>query len=211
MLKIKEVRRGSKYGKQLMKDIYALRYEVFSSLGWISDSRTKMIKDEFDESTYTTHFALIEDDKVIGAHRMTKYSESQMLPFIKEKFNPSIFKIKKINTVSEATRLLIKQDKKYSGAVKQLAFNTANYELEHNSDYLLSIANPDSIGLFKYLGWKIADKEVKIILDKKNPKKAEVKGIPFKIEKSQMNRAMNLDKYDFLRKFVIIKSGAKSN
>ena len=101
MLVKKEVYRDSPTGRQLMREIYSMRLDAYTKIGWnpFSKENSKLIKDEFDESPYTTHFAISENNKVIGSHRSTKYSNEDKIPVIKDGHTLKIFKTRKIHFI----------------------------------------------------------------------------------------------------------------
>lgn len=209
MLEIKEVKRNSPAGRKLMHQIYELRREVYTSLGWIfNPDNACLVKDEFDDIPHTTHFAMIENNEVIGTHRMTKHSSSFGLPSLGHGVCFSIFKIKH-KLVSEASRLLIKQDRKYRGCAKQLLFNTTNYELKNNSQTIVSIGFSDHLDFFEFMGYRAVNKELEFVLDSHEDKKVVRKGTPIVATLSTLNFGLDLDKYNVKREFVLIKNGGK--
>ena len=208
MLVKKEVIRGSFEGKKLMQQIYDLRYEVFGSIGWLTNPKenASLVKDEFDDLPFTTHFAVTENNQVIGAIRMVRYSPKFKLPLIKNSVSLETFK-NKTTSISEAGRLVVKQDRKYPGCVLQVLSHSHNYTLKNNSEFICAIGNPDRVDLYKYLGHKVVNKEVDYILDKNGGESVLVKGTPIIMDKSALNNNLDLGKYDIKRELVIIKNG----
>ncbi|HLG25127.1 MAG TPA: hypothetical protein VI564_09415 [Candidatus Nanoarchaeia archaeon] len=207
MISISEVSAQSSAGQDILGQIYGLRLEVYKHLGWFFDSKhTHLLKDEFESIPTTTHFAILEDEKVIGAHRMTKYSKEFELPYIKDGLNKSIFGIGNPG-ISEASRLLIKQDRKYPGCAKQLLFNTTKYELENNSEAVVSIGFSDHVDFFEYIGYRVVNNELSFTLDKRGDDQIVRKGTPIIALHSTLNSEIELDKYENNRRFVVIKNG----
>ena len=208
MLRIREVYRDTEKGSAILKAIFDLRLEVYSSLGWVvsPSERSKMIKDEFDDIPETTHFAILEEGRVVGSHRMTRFSAKHKLPLIKDGIDIGIFGRKRIYTFSEATRLLLKQDRKYPGCAMQMSFNTLNYELSNNSDYICTIGNPDHADFFEFLGAKPAAQDIDVVLDTNAVQQVVVKGIPMLVTRESLNRNLDLSKYEIDRDFVVVKS-----
>ncbi|MBW2976655.1 hypothetical protein KY347_04375 [Candidatus Woesearchaeota archaeon] len=205
-VEFREVYKNSYEGRRILKQIYGLRAEVYAVLGWILHSGAKLINDEFDGVPYSTHYALIENGQVIGAHRMTKYSDSFKLPFLKEGSDPDLFGVPN-ERVSEANRLLIKQDRKYPGCAKQLLFNTTNYELENHSQAVVSIGFSYHLGFFEFMGYRAVSKELECVLDRSGDKTITRKGTPVVATPYTLNRNLDLDKYNLKREFVVIKNG----
>ena len=206
MVSISEVSSQGRTGQDLLGQIYGLRLEVYRHLGWFFDSKnTHLLKDEFENIPTTTHFAILEDGNVIGAHRMTRYSNKFELPYIKDGLDKSIFGIGNAG-ISEASRLLIKQDRKYPGCAKQLLFNTTKYELENNSEAVVSIGFSDHVDFFEYIGYRIVNGELSFTLDKRGDDQIVRKGTPIIALHSTLNNEIELEKYGDNRKFVVIRN-----
>lgn len=210
MLVKKEVIRGSSEGKELMQQIYNLRLETFSKLGWIPYSKKKaeLVKDEFDNIPYTTHFAVIEDSRMIGCNRVTRFSKKFKIPAIKNGLTLDTFKATN-QSIAEASRLVVRQDKNYPGCIFQLVFHGFDYILNNVSDTICTVGNPKHNDLFTYIGTRVANKDVECLLDKKQDKEMVVKGMPLVLNRSTLNHDLGLGKYTMNRTFVLIKDGNK--
>jgi hypothetical protein len=204
-LKIIEIKRNSPAGQKLIEEIYKQRFESYSALGLIpfSGKKSKMVKDEFDESPYTTHFAIIENGNIIGSHRATKYSTEEKIPSLKDCYTLSLFQTKN-TSISELSRLVLRQDRKYPGCVLQLVYNVINYTLNYSSEIVCSLANPSATALFEYIGAKKVNDEISYIIDKKENKEIIRGGIPMISNRSMLNHNLPLDKYKIDRTLVII-------
>ena len=211
MLNVIEVLRDSPRGQEIMPQIYDLRRETYDKIGWTpySKEKSKLIKDEFDESSNTTHFAIIEDGQVIGSHRATKYTEEEKMPLFASGQDLSLFKTTN-RSISELSRLVVKQDKKYPGCVLQLVHNVMKYTLDNTSELVCSIGNSSHIGLFKYLGTMSINDEIGFIIDKEGEKMLVINGIPVLTDKSTLNQNLPLDKYEMDRTLVIVKESKEN-
>lgn len=206
-LKQRVINRNSVEGEKLMEEIFLLRSEVYRQIGWIiGDGATHMVKDHFDDLPFTNHFAILEEGKLVGSHRMTKYSHSFRLPYIGGGNDPGLFRLDE-KKACEANRLLIRQDRKYPGCAKQLLFNTTKYELENRADYIISIGFSVHIGFFSYVGYLPVNEEMDCILDEKNGEKVVRKGIPIVATKMSLNPNIELCFGAYDREFVVIKNG----
>ena len=211
MLKIREIQGNSQEGQRIMKQIYDMRFEVYTDLGWNSFSKenSRMVKDEFDESPHTTHFAILENGKVIGSQRATRYSHDDKLPFFKDGHTFDLFKTTNIS-ISELSRLILRQDRKYPGCVLQLAYNTANYALNNLSELVCTIGIASSKDLFEYMGAKQVNDKMGCLVDRRGEEEMLViNAIPTIVDKSTLNHNIPLDKYKMNRTLIILKSQEK--
>ena len=207
-LKIRAVERNSPIGQKLMDEIYKMRFESYTQLSWIpfSKEKSKLVKDDFDDSPNTTHFVIIENGRIIGSHRATKYSPEDKLPCYKDGHTLELFKTTN-KSISELTRLVLRQDRRYPGCVLQLAYNMINYTLNNLSEQVCTIGNPEAKDLFEYIGTKQVNDKVECTIDGTGENSLVLEGIPMLGNKSTLNYKLPLDKYPIDRNFVIIKSG----
>jgi hypothetical protein len=204
-LEIKEIYRSSPEGQRLMKEIYKQRFSAYSSLGWIPFSKWNscMVRDKFDESKNTVHFAMLENGKVIGSQRSTKYSEEEKLPCYKDGYTIELFKTTNMS-ISELTRLVLNQDRKYPGCVLQLLYHVLDFTVNNLSEIVCSIAIESSKDLFKYIGTREVNTKIGCIIDKEGEKMLVINGVPMVSDKATLNHNLPLDKYNFDRTFAII-------
>lgn len=205
MLKIKEVDRNSFEGKKIINDIYNLRKESYGKLGWLPFSKNKsmLIKDDFDKNPRTLHFAIYEDDKIIGTHRGTIYSNTHKTPIFNDGYSFDLFNID-TNSVSEMTRLVLKQDGKYPGCVLQLVYNSIKHMLNY-SDKVCSVTNLSSKKLIEHIGSKQVNEELGFIIDREGEKKLVISGVPMVSDSGMLNHELPLHKYPFKRTLYILK------
>ncbi len=210
MLDIKKISRESEEGQEIMKQIYGMRLEGYTALGWniFSKENSKLIKDEFDETSNTTHFAILEEGKVIGSHRATKYSAEDKLPLFKEGHTLELFNTTS-TSISELSRLIIRQDKKYPGCVLQLAYHVIDYALKNLSESICSIGIASSKDLFEYIGTKQVNDKIGLVVDKEGEKMLVINTVPILGDKSTLNNNLPLDKYHIDRSLVILTGGKK--
>lgn len=208
-LQIEEIQRNSSKGFDLMIQILRLRKEVYMSLGWIIDpkKKAKMIHDEFDNLDSTIHFALFEGNRIIGAIRTIAFSTKSKLPLINAGVDLSFLNNTDLNSISEGSRLLVKQNRRYPGCALQLLFYSHFYALKNKCKSIYSVGNPSKCKLYSYVGYKIIDSEIDFILDKDDKGNSiTVKGIPLFMNFSTINKEIDFDRYNIKRKMIVIKN-----
>jgi len=198
--------KGSNRSEKILSDIFNFRKINYEQLGWILNKNSAhLIKDKFDDIAESTHFALYEEGEIIGSHRMTKYSWKNKLPYIRDGLPLRIFNIQP-QFCSEATRLIIKQDKKYPGAAKQLFFSTTKHMLENYSKNVVSIGFTKHLGFFEVIGYKSVNEARDIVLDESGDDKVIRSGTPIVASLFTLNYRLDINKYNPKREFVIIEN-----
>ena len=75
MLRLNEINVRCAGSNEELEWIFRLRYENYLRKGYISANRSRMMRDEWDESPATTHFVASLEDTMVGAVRVIMDSE----------------------------------------------------------------------------------------------------------------------------------------
>ncbi len=206
MLITKEVDRNSKQGQEILAQIRQMRLESYTALGWnpYSKENSKLIQDEFDDAPTTTHFAIYENDLLIGSHRATRYSKEHGLPCLKSGHSLAIFKTRN-KSISELTRLVLRQDRKYPGCVLQLAHSMIRYTLDNGSKAVCTLGVESARELFEHIGTRQVHGLISVPIDSQQDKLLSIAALPMYGDLSTLNRAIDLEKYTMERVLYVVK------